>query len=78
MTHQSSDTSQDFDAKKYFTKARRQYIDDPLKVLGFKRYKSSALARLTSGEVFQFLNFQKSAYGGQNFTVNVSLRPLFN
>ncbi|NNV57222.1 DUF4304 domain-containing protein [Limnovirga soli] len=78
MTHKTSDTLQDFDPKKYFTKARRQYIDEPLKALGFKQYKSSVVARITSGNIFQFLDFQKSAYGGQNFTVNVAIRPLFS
>ncbi|PKK37565.1 hypothetical protein BWI96_06820 [Siphonobacter sp. SORGH_AS_0500] len=78
MTYQTRDTLQDFDAKKYFTKARRQYIEEPLKEFGFKKYKSSVVARLTSGNVFQFLDFQKSAYGGQNFTVNVAIRPLFS
>jgi hypothetical protein len=78
MTHQKSVTSQDFDAKKYFTKARRQYIEEPLKELGFKKYKSSVVARLSAGNIFQFLDFQKSVYGGQNFTVNVAFRPLFS
>ena len=78
MTHQTSDTSQDFDAKKYFTKARRHYIEEPLKALGFKRYKTSVIARLTTDNVFQFLDFQKSSYGGQNLTINACIRPLFS
>jgi Domain of unknown function (DUF4304) len=77
MTHQTSDTPQDFDAKKFFTKARRLYIEEPLKVLDFKKYKSSVIARVTTGDIFQFLDFQKSAYGGQDFTINVAIRPLF-
>lgn len=77
MTHGTNDTAQDFDPKKFFTKARRLYIEEPLQQLGFKKYKSSVIARLTPGDVFQFFDFQKSAYGGQNFTVNVAIRPLF-
>ena len=78
MIDQTNDIPRDFDAKKFFTKARRIYIEEPLKTLGFKRYKSSTVARLTSGNIFQFLNFQKSAYGGQTFTINVAIRPLFS
>jgi hypothetical protein len=78
MTDQTSSTLQDFDAKKYFTKARRHFIEEPLKMFGFRKYKTSVIARLTTENVFQFLDFQKSAYGGQNFTVNVALRPLFS
>lgn len=78
MTHRIIDTSQDFDAKKYFTKARRHYIEEPLKALGFKKYKTSVIARLTTDNVFQFLDFQKSWYGGQNFTINACIRPLFS
>jgi hypothetical protein len=77
MTHQTYDEAQDFDAKKFFIKARRLYIEEPLRELGFKKYKSSVIARLTSENVFQFLDFQKSAYGGQDFTVNVAIRPMF-
>lgn len=77
MAHQSN-VSQDFDPKKFFTKARKIYIEDPLKALGFKRYKSSVVARVTKGNILQFLAFQKAAYGGQSFTVNVAIRPLFS
>jgi hypothetical protein len=77
MTHQINDISQEFDAKSFFTKARKLYVETPLKELGFRKYKSSVIARLTSGDVFQFLDFQKAAYGGQSFTINVAIRPLF-
>lgn len=49
----------------------------PLQAIGFKKYKSSFLARLTEGEVFQFLYFQKSGFGGNSFTVQAVIRPLF-
>lgn len=78
MTHQTNHTSQEFEAKKYFTKAKRQYIEEPLKAFGFKKYKSSVIARLTIDNIFQFLDFQKSVYGEQSFTVNVAFRPLFS
>ena len=78
MTDKASDTSQDFDAKKFFTKARRHYIEEPLKAVGFKKYKSSVIARLTTGNIFQFLDFQKSSYGRKVFTINVAIRPLFS
>ena len=67
-----------FEAKKYFIKARREYIDEPLKDLGFQKYKTACIARLTDENVFQFLDFQKSSHGGQEFTINVAIRPLFS
>lgn len=77
MTHQISDIAQEFNGKNFFSKARQSYIETPLKELGFRKYKSATVARLTKGNVFQFLNFQKAAYGGQSFNVNVAIRPLF-
>lgn len=66
-----------FDSKKYFLQARKEFIETPLKELGFKKYKSAFVARLTTDNVFQFIDFQKSAYGGEEFTVNIAIRPLF-
>lgn len=66
-----------FEPKKYFTTARRQYIESPLKELGFKKYKTAFIARMTNDNVFQFLDFQKSAYGGEQFTLHVTIRPMY-
>ena len=77
MTHQINDISQEFDEKSFFTKARKWYVETPLKELGFRKYKTSTVARLTSGDVFQIINFQKAAYGGQSFTINIAIRPMF-
>ena len=65
-----------FEPKKFYKRARQEYIDNSLKEFGFKKYKTTCLGRLTEGQVFQFLNFQKSTYGGEQFTVNVAIRPL--
>lgn len=67
-----------FEPKKYFLQARKEFIENPLKELGFKKYKTSVIARLTSENVFQFIDFQKSAYGGEEFTINIAIRPLFS
>ena len=48
-----------FDSKKYFLQARKEFIETPLKELGFKKYKSAFVARLTTDNVFQFIDFQK-------------------
>jgi hypothetical protein len=66
-----------FEPKKYFTAARKEYIEKPLKKLHFKRYKTSTIARLTDDNIFQFIEFQKSIYGGQQFTMNIAMRPLY-
>jgi len=66
-----------FEPKKYFNTARRKYIELPLKELGFKKYKTSSLGRMTDDNVFQFIDFQKSAYGGEQFTLNVTIRPMY-
>lgn len=59
--------------KKMFTK----HIVKPLVGEGFKRYKSSNIARITEDSIFQLFNFQKEAYGGKAYTVNVAIRPLY-
>lgn len=72
-----TDTVKNFEAEKYFVKAKQQYVEEPLIPLGFKKYNKTVIARLTAGKVFQFLDFQKSVHGGQKFLVNVAFRPLF-
>lgn len=64
------------DIKKYFNKSRKVLLDNPLKEFGFKPYKTSFLARLTSDNVFQFIDIHKYRYGGQ-FTIEIAVRPLF-
>lgn len=66
-----------FDPKKYFNTARREFIESPLTELGFKKYKTVFVARMTDDNVFQCINFQKSAYGGEQFTINVTIRPMY-
>ena len=66
-----------FEPEKYFTTARRAYIELPLKELGFKKYKTAFIGRMTDDNVFQFLDFQKSAHGGEQFTLNVTMRPMY-
>lgn len=65
------------DAKKYFTAARRQFIESPLKELGFKKYKTVFIGRMTDDGIFQFLNFETSAHGGEQLTVDVAIRPMY-
>ncbi len=69
-------TEQTNNIKKHFATARREFIDKPLKELGFKPYKSSILGRLTDDNVFQFIDFHKSKYGGQ-FTIDIAIRPMY-
>jgi len=66
-----------FEPKQYFTIARREYIESPLKELGFKKYKTAFIGRMTDDNVFQFVDFQKSAHGGEQFTLNVTIRPMY-
>jgi hypothetical protein len=66
-----------FEPKKYFTTARRKYIESPLKELGFKKYKTAFIGRMTNDNVFQFFDFQKSAHGKEQFTLNVTIRPMY-
>lgn len=42
------------DPKKYFTAARKKCIESPLKNLGFKKYKTAFIGRMTDEGVFQF------------------------
>ncbi len=64
-------------AESNFRKACTKWLVNPLKVYGFKRYKSSFVARMTTDSIFQFINLQKSAVGGKTFTANIAVRPLF-
>lgn len=61
----------------FFRKSLTKQIVKPLKDYEFYRYKTAYIGRVTNDSVFQFLNFQKEAYGGKSFTVNVGVRPLF-
>jgi Domain of unknown function (DUF4304) len=65
-----------YDSKKYFNQARKEFIEVPMKTSGFKKYKSSFIARMTADGIFQFINFQKSGFGGDSFTVNIAIRPM--
>jgi hypothetical protein len=60
-----------------YNKQMREYILNPLKDHGFKKYKSVNIARITKDSLFQVINFQKEAYGSKTFTANVTIRPLF-
>lgn len=64
------------DMNQHFNKSRKVLLDNPLKEFGFKPYKSSVLARLTSDDVFQFINIDKHRHGGQ-FTIEIAIRPLY-
>lgn len=61
---------------KYFKSARRELIDKHLQHLGFKPYGTSYLARLTSGNILQLINFHKNRFGGQ-FKIEIAIRPMF-
>ncbi len=61
---------------KYFKSARREHIDKHLLSPGFKPYGTSYLARLTSGNIFQFIHFHKYRFGGQ-FKIEIAIRPMF-
>jgi hypothetical protein len=61
----------------YFRKALTKWIAKPFKEYGFYRHKTANIGRITNDSIFQFLNFQKEAYGDKTFTVNVAVRPLF-
>lgn len=64
------------EVKKYFKSARREHIDKHLLNLGFKPYGTSYLSRLTAGNIFQIINFQKYRLGGQ-FRIEIAIRPMF-
>jgi len=66
-----------YNADSGYSKLFTQYIAKPLSIANFKRYKSSNIARIAGDSIFQVLNFQKEAYGGKEFTVNVAIRPLY-
>lgn len=61
---------------KYFKSARRELIDKNLQDLDFKPYGTSYLARLTSGNILQLINFHKYRFGGQ-FKIEIAIRPMF-
>lgn len=61
---------------KYFKSARREHIDKHLLSFGFKSYGTSYLARLTSGNILQLINFLKYRFGGQ-FKIEIAIRPMF-
>ena len=56
---------------------RKQWFDGQLKNLGFKKYKTNCLVRLTKDDILQILNFQKEARGVPEFSINICIRPLF-
>lgn len=60
-----------------FRKSMTKWVANPLKEYGFKRYKTTNIARISKDSIIQILNFQKEAFGGKTFTVNVAVRPLF-
>lgn len=61
----------------YFNKAFSKYIVKEFSQYGFKKYRSRFVARIIHDSIFQLITFQKDAYGRNQFTVNVSLRPLY-
>lgn len=64
------------DATQIFSKAKKELILQPLAKLGFKAYKSTAVARLAGDGVFQYISFHKYRFGGQ-FKVVAAIRPLY-
>jgi hypothetical protein len=62
---------------KIFKAYRKKCFDIPLKEFGFVKYRTNCLARITGGNVLQLFNFQKDAYGRNQFCINVIFRPLF-
>ncbi len=67
----------EFDSKKYYNKALTKIVLNQLKEFGFKKFKTSHIARIENNEILQLINFQKSKYGDDSFTVNISVRPLY-
>ena len=65
-----------YNPKKDFSKEFTQSIVTPLKVFGFKKYKSNNIIRLSSASILQTVNFQKSRWGGDSFYVNIQIIPL--
>ncbi len=67
-------TTESFDPKKSFNQGFKD-IAKTLEKFGFKRYKSSFLARIVDEDIFQFIWFHKSAYGS---TSGFTVEPAFN
>ena len=65
------------DQKKYFNIGFKTIIAS-LSKFGFKKYKTSALARILDKDIFQCIGFQKSSYGSSGgFTVHPWFLPLY-
>jgi Domain of unknown function (DUF4304) len=65
-----------YNPKKDFSKEFTRCIVTPLKAFGFKKHKSNNIIRLTSENILQSINFQKSRWGGDLFYVNINVIPL--
>lgn len=65
-----------YNPKKDFSKEFTRCIVTPLKAFGFKKYKSNNIIRLTSQNILQSINFQKSRWGGDFLYVNINVIPL--
>lgn len=65
-----------YNPKKDFSKEWTLGIVNPLKIYGFKKYKSNNIIRLNSAGILQSINFQKSRWGGYSFYVNIQIIPL--
>lgn len=65
-----------YNPQKDFSKEFTRCIVAPLKALGFKKFKSNNIIRLSSENILQSINFQKSRWGGDFFYVNINVIPL--
>lgn len=65
-----------YNPQKDFSKEFTRCIVTPLKAFGFKKYKSNNIIRLTSQNILQSINFQKSRWGGDFLYVNINVIPL--
>lgn len=66
-----------FDPKKYYRISLANLVELPLKQFGFKFFDKNSICRMTDDEVFQSISFIKSRYGGENFKVAISIRPMY-
>lgn len=66
-----------FDPGKNYRQLIKNTVLEPLSHLGFKLYGKDHVCRMTEDGVFQVISFTKSTYGGGNFKVSISIRPMY-
>lgn len=66
-----------FDPNKYFRRSLNSIFENNLKQFGFSFLDKNSICRMTDDDIFQRIVFLKSQYGGQNFQVSISFRPMY-